>query len=114
MRYPLRAAIQYHWRNAQGALCRAKGWTRNVSEGGVLVGSTNCPTKGDLVQLTFHVPKSRRSPDEPAEAIRMSGEVVRVVIDAAGRAICGFALETRAKATRKAKKRANLVLQPSD
>ena len=44
----------------------------------------------------------------------MSGEVVRVVIDAAGRAICGFALETRAKAARKTKKRVNLVLQQSD
>ena len=85
-----------------------------MSEGGVLVASTNCPTKGDLVQLTFHVPKSRRALGEPAEAIRMSGEVVRVVIDVAGKTVCGFALETRDKATRKAKKRANLVLQPSE
>jgi hypothetical protein len=84
-----------------------------VSEGGVLVASTNCPTKGDLVQLTFHVRKSRRSPGAPSEAIRMSGEVVRVVIDAAGKAVCGFALETRAKAKRKGRKQANLVLEAS-
>ena len=85
-----------------------------MSEGGVLVASTNCPAKGELVRLTFHVPKSRRSPSEPAEAIRMSGEVVRVVIDAAGKAVCGFALERRDKAARKARRQANLALQPSE
>jgi len=44
----------------------------------------------------------------------MSGEVVRVVIDAAGKAVCGFALERRDKAARKARRQANLALQPSE
>lgn len=112
LRYPLKAAIRYHWRDAQGVLCRGRGWTRDVSEGGVLIATTNCPFKGDLVDLALRLPRDKKATTGPPLFLRMKGEVVRVLVNESGKAVCGFALQSHKRPTRKAPKAANLAVQP--
>jgi len=101
LRYPLKAAIRYHWRDARGVLCRGRGWTHDVSEGGLLVATTNCPLKGDMVDLTFRVPQDKKAAASPPLFLRMKGEVVRVLVNESGKAVCGFAMERCKKSLRK-------------
>jgi hypothetical protein len=114
LRFPLRVSVRYYWRNAHGLLCQGRGRTRNVSEGGVLVVGTNCPARGDFVDLTVRVPKSAWATKEYPSSFRMSGEAVRLLIDTSGKAVCGFAMERRDLGPKKARRRMNLVSQPTD
>jgi hypothetical protein len=113
MRYPLRTLIQFQWKTREGLLRQGRGWTRNVSEEGALVTSTECPLVGDLVELTLRVPgKSKTGP--PAFSMTMRGEVVRVVVESSGRNVCGFAIERRDAAGKKDTKQMLESLQASD
>jgi hypothetical protein len=114
LRYPLRATIRYQWRNAHGLLCRGKGRARNVSEGGALIVGTNCPARGDLVDLTLRVPRRTWADREYASSLRMTGEVVRLLIDASGKTVCGFAVRRRGERPRKAGRLMNFVPQVAD
>jgi PilZ domain len=100
MRYPLRGVAHYRWWNAQGLLSEGKGWTRNVSEGGILVASRKCPTRGDRIELTLRMPRKGTAVPNPTPPMQMLGEVVREVIDDSGKTICGFAIATRGRAQR--------------
>ncbi len=56
--------------------CRAKGKIKNVSEGGVFVGTGAIPEQGEDVDLNF------RAPD--GEEVRLSGLVWRTTDDCGG------------------------------
>ena len=47
----------------------------------------------------------------PLSPIRMFGEVVRVLIDAKGKTICGFAIANREKAQKRPEKQMNFSLE---
>ncbi len=74
--------------------------------------STECPYKGDLVELTLEVPQSRKAAACSPLTMRMSGEVVRVIINSSGKVVCGFALERRNKPSKNAKRDMNAVPEP--
>jgi len=95
MRYPLRAAISFWWRDEDGSNRRGRGWTRNVSEEGALIATRDCPAQGDQVVLVLQIPAGR-SP-VPASTFRMDmkAEVVRLLLDSSGRKIQGFAVRKR-------------------
>jgi len=114
LRYPLKAAIRYHWRDARGVLCRGRGWTHDVSEGGVLIATANCPLKGDMVDLTFRVPQEKKAVASPPLFLRMKGEVVRVLVNESGKAVCGFAMERCKRSPRKDTRATSLPVQSGD
>lgn len=43
IRYPLRVYVAYRWQDSLGKARRGHGWTQNVSEGGLLVRTEDCP-----------------------------------------------------------------------
>ncbi len=97
MRYPVRASIEYYWRNKQGLLCQGAGLTRNVSGDGALVVSADCPDEGDVVDLTMRVSGTRGTIASPTFSIRMQGEIVRVTRGSGVEMPAEFAVWTRTR-----------------
>lgn len=96
IRYPLRTPVIYRWLDNNGLQRRAKGWTRDISEGGAYILSNQCPQKGELVELKFKLLalREQRTPKNN-EHLEMGGEVVRVdVAEIAGVAV-GFAVRSK-------------------
>src|SRR5258708_2778186 len=96
IRYPLRTPVIYRWLDNNGLQRRARGWTRDISEAGAYVLSSQCPPKGELVELKFKLLalREQRTP-QSNEHLEMGGEVVRVdVAEIAGVAV-GFAVRSK-------------------
>jgi hypothetical protein len=95
IRYPLRVYVAYRWTDSHGQMHRGHGWTQNVSEGGLLVRTEDCPKIGDPVDLTLRVP-SLRITRESSARMEMAGKVVRLLPagEAAGKH-GGFAVSQR-------------------
>ena len=96
IRYPLRTPVIYRWLDNNGLQRRARGWTRDISEAGTYVLSSQCPQKGEFVELKFKLLalREQRTPQNN-EHLEMGGEVVRVdVAEIAGVAV-GFAVRSK-------------------
>jgi hypothetical protein len=96
IRYPLRTPVVYRWLDNTGLRRRAKGWTRDISETGAYILSSQCPQKGQFVELTFKL-LALREQETPknSEHVQMGGEVVRVdIAEIAGVAV-GFAVRRK-------------------
>ena len=114
MRYPLRTLTHFQWQTREGLLRQGRGWTRNVSEAGTLITSSECPMVGDLVELTLRVPGNKNKSGSPAFSMTMRGEVVRVIVEASGKNVCGFAIERRDATGKKDAKQMLQSLQADD
>ena len=114
MRYPLRTLTHFQWQTRDGLQRQGRGWTRNVSEAGTLVTSSECPMVGDLVELTLRVPGNKNKTSSAAFSMTMRGEVVRVVVEASGKNVCGFAIERRDAVGKKDTKQMLQSLQAGD
>lgn len=91
MRYPLRASVVYQWRDSNGMERSGRGWTRDVSEEGVLVSSEDRPALGELVDLVLRLPTMRSPIPAPALRMDMKARVIRLVTDAGEGRNLGFA-----------------------
>lgn len=102
IRYPLRTPVVYRWQDSSGSQRHAKGWTRDISEGGAYVLSGHCPTKGESVELTFKLLSFGGQQNSRHKThLTMGGEVVRVdLAEMAGEAV-GFAVRTKTSAPNK-------------
>lgn len=111
IRYPLRTPVIYRWRDNNGSQRRAKGWTRDISEGGAYILSSQCPQKGELVELKFRllVLREQRTP-RGNEHLEMGGEVVRVDVAGVAGETVGFAI--RSKTSTAAKQADELSQRP--
>jgi hypothetical protein len=78
MRYPLRAAVVYRWRDADGTERCGRGRTQDLSEEGVMVSSENCPAVGEPVDLVLRVPTTRSPVPAPPLRMNMKARVVRL------------------------------------
>jgi hypothetical protein len=85
IRYPLRVHVVFRWSDTEGFAHRGRGWTQNVSEGGLLIRTEDCPKVGDPVDLTLRVPTLRIPSSEPSPQMEMTGKVVRVMPSEAGK-----------------------------
>jgi PilZ domain len=96
IRYPLRTPVVYRWLDNTGLRRRARGWTRDISEAGAYVLSSQCPQKGEFVELTFKLLALReKQTPKNSEHLEIGGEVVRVdVAEIAGTAV-GFAIRSK-------------------
>jgi repressor of nif and glnA expression len=96
IRYPLRTPVIYRWLDNNGLQRRARGWTRDISEAGAYVLSSQCPQKGEIVELKFRLLALREQrTSQSNEHLEMGGEVVRVdVAETAGAAV-GFAVRSK-------------------
>jgi Tfp pilus assembly protein PilZ len=92
IRYPLRVHVAFRWSDSHGSTHRGRGWTQNVSEGGLLVRTEDCPKVGDSVDLTLRVPSLRMRGSETSSRMEMTGKVVRVVPEGEGGKHGGFAV----------------------
>jgi len=95
MRYPLRASVVYRWRDSDGTRRCGRGWTQDVSEGGVLVCSENCPAVGELLDLALRVPTLRTPVPAPALRMDMKAKVIRILNDTGEGKNLGFAARRR-------------------
>ena len=95
LRYPLRAAIVYRWRDEQGAERQGRGWAQDLSEEGVLVLSENCPKIGDFVELTVRVASPRPPAPSSTLIIDMNGKVIRMLNESGQGKSLGFAVRKR-------------------
>lgn len=96
IRYPLRTPVVYRWLDESGLQRRARGLTRDISEAGAYVVSSQCPPKGEFVQLTFKLLKlHEQQTPRKREHLEMGGEVVRIdFADVVGAAV-GFAVRSK-------------------
>jgi PilZ domain len=88
--------VIYRWLDESGLQRHAKGLTRDISEAGAYVVSSQCPPKGEFVELTFKLLKlHEQQTPRNSEHLEMGGEVVRVdFADVAGAAV-GFAVRSK-------------------
>src|SRR5579863_4056100 len=96
IRYPLRTPVIYRWLDNNGLQRRARGWTRDISEAGAYVLSSQCPQRGEIVELKFKLLaiREQRAP-RSNEHFEMSGEVVRVDVAEVAGAGVGFAVRSK-------------------
>ena len=92
IRYPLRALAIFQWNSSEGTPRRVKGWTKDVSEAGAYVVSSQCPKEGELIRLILKLPVRRAGSADCGIEIDMEGSVLRVDRDAAYGRELGFAL----------------------
>jgi len=92
-RYPLRVSVGYRWTNSEGVCC-GKGRTRNISDTGAFIVSSDCPAEKDVVNLLFHIPRLRKAA-MPSVRLAMEARVVRVEKDRDLHTKVGFAVRKR-------------------
>jgi len=91
-RYPVRAAVFYSWKDANGAEHRGEGSSRDISETGAFVVTAVCPPLGADIVLVISVVALRNI--TTTEPVHLDGRVLRVEQVAAGKGLGGFAVLT--------------------
>jgi PilZ domain len=87
--------VIYRWLDESGLQRRAKGLTRDISEAGAYVVSSQCPPKGGFVELKFKLLAAREQRTlQSNEHLEMDGEVVRVDVAETAGATGGFAVRS--------------------
>jgi hypothetical protein len=90
IRYPLRASVHFEWIDPEGKQGRAKGNSRDISEGGAYVVTRACPPVGAHVYLVFRFPYLEGVPR--LLQLEMNGQVVRAESVPGTKASTGFAV----------------------
>jgi hypothetical protein len=89
-RYTLEMPLTYSWRADSGTRHRSTGRTRDISTGGIYVASRQCPSVDAVIRFELRVPAAQT---DPQLAMKATGRVVRVDIDATGNTR-GFAVRS--------------------
>jgi len=105
-RFELEASAEFSWRDAGGVRWRGRGTTRDLSEAGLFVVTSDAPPSGTPVRLEVHA----SSKSGPGLLVQTKGKVVRV--EPAGQAVVvhqtpaaahGFAVATNTLVLRSGK-----------
>jgi hypothetical protein len=93
LRYPLAAAVKYHWSTQRLVLGQGEGRSRDLSEGGTFVVADALPPVGASIDLTIQLPAWQVG----AAALRMemTGEVIRVDVPPGNQHKWGFAISSK-------------------
>jgi hypothetical protein len=75
-RYQVATPVSYWWLAPKGPVHSGNGKTRNISQSGVLVATSECPPSGAAIQMTIRLPRLSGS----GHGMKLYGEgtVVRI------------------------------------
>jgi len=90
-RFELQAKVHFSWLDAGGVRSEGQGITRDISEMGVFVQTSECPPSGAAVRLQMRATALSTS----GLMMQTSGRVVRVEPSAQAAPATGFAAATR-------------------
>jgi PilZ domain len=92
MRYPVKAAVSFRWRDADGHEHQGEGSSHNISETGAFVLAAVSPPAGADIELVISFVALRNA--MTTEPVKLDGRVLRVEPIAAGKGVGGFAVLT--------------------
>ena len=88
-RIPLKVPVVLFWRDEDGSRRRARGFTRDLSPGGIFLLAPRCPPPGTTVGLEAYLPPL--SPPAPRWLMQVRGRVVRLESQPNGDGLAGLA-----------------------
>lgn len=89
VRIRLRVPVTFSWRDESGSRRRARGYTRDLSPGGMYLIAPRCPPQGTVVGLEAYLPPL--SDLAPYWLMQARGRVVRVESETNSEGLAGFA-----------------------